>query len=162
MKNILNFKSSFPVFAMSFLLGIVGGCLAIMLHSYFGSIPSRDQTPASDIMATANTYIVFTTFIFTGVTVVLAIAGYIFSQNISISTETNQELLFNALKEKVLKDEKMGISLLQTLLENPDVNRQFRDKITEKTDAHLQEKLKMSQATYNQAAEIRDSLSAKG
>lgn len=125
--------TSFNHFLAILLIGFVGGAL----YSYFqGWLKPTNITNPSDAIAIANTYIVFTTIIFVGVTVILAIAGYIFTHKLSESQEAQETRIVENLIKDVQKNEQLGIKLIEAILTNGDVQRML--------DGHILSKLKES------------------
>jgi hypothetical protein len=85
-----------------------------------------------DAVAVANTYIVFTSIIFVGATVILAVAGYVFTQQFSATRETQANFLCEELKKKISSDEGVGIKLADSILDNPDVRRHLETMLSSK------------------------------
>ena len=137
------------------LAGFSGGCLAPWFLTWIHKV-SIDT--ASDAVAIANTYIVFTTIIFVGFTVVLGVAGYFFTQQFSTTKETEQLEVFKQLKEKLRGDEQTGIDLLNSLLDNPDVKVHIVEILQAKVDELIDSRLADSEAYASQAAQERDLL----
>jgi len=121
------------------LIGFCGGCLAPWFVGWLGKIPTTTST--GDAIAIANTYIVFTTLIFVGFTVVLGVAGYFFTQQFAASKEAEQLEVFSQLKQKIKQDEKLGISVLDSLLDNPDVKRHIEEQLQEKMEELIESRI---------------------
>jgi hypothetical protein len=131
-KLIVVLTTSFNHFLAILLIGFVGGALYSCLQGWLK--PTSVQ--GSDAIAIANTYIVFTTIIFVGVTVILAIAGYIFTQKLSESQEAQEIRIVENLIKDVRKNEQLGIKLIEAILANGDVQRML--------DGHIRSKLEES------------------
>jgi hypothetical protein len=135
MYNILKYTCFLVIAA---LIGLIGGVLATPFLTYFNRpVP----LPPSDAISVANTYIVFTTFIFAGFTVVLAILGVVFAQQFS----TVKELQLRHLKEELLSQIKenhcdIGINFINEALENKDIRNHFENKMDMKIIQILREK----------------------
>lgn len=112
-------KRLYKIFAV-LLLGFSGGAMSPWILGWIRSVNVPDQANAIGI---ANTYIVFTTIIFVGVTVILAITGYVFTQQFSANKESQLSLLIEEMREKIRSEESFGISLANAILENSDVKR---------------------------------------
>ena len=119
----------------SLLSGFAGGAL---VHWFMNWWQATNVSP-SDAVSIANTYIVFTTIIFVGITVVLAIAGYVLTQQLAANQETQEKQLIERLKEKLKTDEKIGIALAEAILDNPDVKMHLEEKLESKLNELKQE-----------------------
>ncbi len=143
------------------LIGFAGGCISPWVVSWIKGV---SVTTTGDAISIANTYIVFTTIIFVGFTVVLGVAGYVFTQHFSASKEMQENQIVSDLKLKIKNDEKMGITILQSLLDNADVKSQLSDilewKIDELLNARLSDSEKLASQTAQEAEVIRN-LSSK-
>ena len=89
----------------------------------------------------ANTYIVFTTLIFVGVTVLLAVAGYIFTQHLSTTKGDRERVLLCELREKLKTDEALGVKVVDAIFENPDTNRYLRELLGNKWEQLLAQQM---------------------
>lgn len=142
-------RKLYKVFAI-LLAGFAGGAISPWAVGWLKSV---QVTSTSDAVSIANTYIVFTTIIFVGVTVILAIAGYVFTQQFSASKQSQESQLLDELKEKVKSDERVGIALAKAILENPDVLRHLETTLLSKLEELIQARLDDSNAVANQAAQ---------
>ncbi|WP_146680247.1 hypothetical protein [Oceanococcus atlanticus] len=108
----------------------------------------KPQTPApTDAVGIANTYIVFTSLIFMGFTVVLALVGVIFAQQFSITKQTHVQHLFNELEGSLeLNHDDTAVKLLDGALRNKDVQRHVARKLDEKIRQLLSEEKQRAQA----------------
>lgn len=116
------------------LAGFAGGFISPILYSFYSktAIPS-----ASDAIAIANTYIVFTTIIFVGFTVVLGLAGYVFTQQFSTTKENQENILFSELKSKIANDDDIAMEIFKAVLNNSDVIRDFSKRVEEKVQERV-------------------------
>lgn len=142
-------KTIYKILAV-FLIGFAGGAITPWA---LGWINSATVGTPSDAVAIANTYIVFTTIIFVGVTVILAIVGYVFTQQFSATKESQLSQLVEELKSAAKTDEKLGIALINAMLENNDVKRHVDKKLQEKTDELILEAKANSKQALNKASE---------
>ncbi|QBQ53070.1 hypothetical protein [Nitrosococcus wardiae] len=126
------------------LAGFIGGAIAPW---FLGWLKNATVQSPSNAIAIANTYIVFTTIIFVGITVVLAIAGYVFMQQFSASKESLEKQITEELQEKIQSDEGCGIKLANSILENPDVKRHLKIKLISKVEQLIQERIEDNQVT---------------
>lgn len=114
------------------LIGFCGGAIAPWVLGWFKSTAVPTQANAITI---ANTYIVFITVIFIGVTVVLAIVGYVFTQEFSTRKEMQVSQLFSDLKQLITTDEEKAKKFVEAVLDNQAsvniIDNMLRNKITE-------------------------------
>lgn len=140
-------KKIFEILAV-LIIGFAGGVIAPMVLGWLKSV----TVAAPDAISIANTYIVFTTIIFVGFTVVLGIAGYVFTQQFSAAKKAQEDQIIDELRSRLGGDEKLAISLLDTLLENSDVKAYFVDLLENKVDELIAERVSDSQAIAAEAA----------
>ena len=136
------FTKALKIFSFLF-TGFVGGTLSPWVLGWVKGIPTP---PAADAVAIANTYIVFTTIIFVGVTVILAVAGYVFTQQFSASKGAQERQLLEELRVKIKEDENVGIALADAMLENSDVKRHLHRLMSSKLDEIVSSRLEESVA----------------
>lgn len=86
----------YKIIAVS-LFGFAGGSISPWTLGWIKSIKVAEESNAISI---ANTYIVFTTIIFVGITVVLAIVGYVFTQQFAATKEDQLRQLTADFKKK--------------------------------------------------------------
>jgi hypothetical protein len=127
------YKTIFYTTILSFLVSFIGGYSSLVFCSYFADF--RNKINATDAISMANTYIVFTTIIFVGVSLVLVIAGFIFTHQFSTAKENSMHHLFDEL-ESLLKENKSdyGIKFIESCLKNSDVREHLNKKLLEKID----------------------------
>lgn len=142
-------KTIYKILAV-FLIGFAGGAITPWALSW---IKSATVGTPSDAVAIANTYIVFTTIIFVGVTVILAIVGYVFTQQFSATKESQLGQLADELKKTAKTDEDFGIKLINAMLENGDVKRHVDNKLQEKIKELILESKATSKQALDKAAE---------
>jgi predicted PurR-regulated permease PerM len=146
-------------YSTTLLSSFIGGFVAFILLCYLTDFTTKIKL--SDAISVANTYIVFTTIIFVGFSVLLAIAGFVFTQQFSISKENQTVYLLNEL-EKKLKENKddFGTKFIDNCIKNPDVNRHVNDIFSAKIDQLIREKaenLSKEQSAANAlAAKVKD------
>jgi hypothetical protein len=143
-------------FAFVSLVGFAGGAISPWVLGWIKRVTV--ETP-SDAFAIANTYIVFTTIIFVGVTVLLAIAGYVIAQQFSAAKSAHESEIIDELIACVGKDEVMGVSIINAILENPDVIAHLNKLMNDKFDELVKEKVVDSesvlQSTLDQTERMR-------
>lgn len=141
--------------------GFCGGAMAPWVVGWFRA--ATVVAPA-DAVAIANTYIVFTTLIFVGVTVLLAVAGYVFTQHFSATKHSQEREILDELKDRISTDEQLGVKLANAMLENSDVKRHLRRVLFIKVQELIQAQAAEAQATaaaYSKAAKQADDFSAQ-
>ena len=156
------FTTIYKVLAVLF-IGFAGGAISPWVLGWIKSTAGVAGTPA-DAVAIANTYIVFTTFIFVGVTVILAIVGYVFTQQFSETKESQLSQITEELKKAAKTEEKIGIALIDAILENGDVKRHIDNKLQEKIKELILESKAASKQAADKAAEdanVIDSLASQ-
>jgi len=118
-----------------------GGFIAVVFIGLF----SPRAVSAPDALSIANTYIVFTSFIFVGFTVVLGLAGYVFTQQFTSHRMAQESQAIEDLTERLKSDDALAIKLLSVMLENREVqdklDTSLRAKVAEvltarRSDAH--------------------------
>ena len=95
------------------LCGFAGGSLSPWILGWIQSVPVA--TPAN-AYAIANTYIVFTTIIFVSITLLLAIAGYVVTQQFSAARVAHEMQIIDELREQLTTDNQLGMSLVTEML----------------------------------------------
>lgn len=137
-------------------LGFIGGCLSPFVISKIRFLfEAPPAVSISDSISIANTYIVFTTFIFTAIAIIVAVASYLFSQEAAKSRQIQENTLFSDLIENCNKNEEQGKKLLSKLLENESVLEHFEGMVKERLDILVEEHLKKVRTKKDEAeAEI--------
>jgi len=132
-------QNRFIYYSTTLLCSFIGGFISFILLCYFTDFTTKIQL--SDAISVANTYIVFTTIIFVGFSVLLAIAGFVFTQQFSVSKENQTVYLLSELEEK-LKENKddFGTKFIDNCIKNPDVNRHINTIFGAKIDQLIKEK----------------------
>jgi len=135
--------------AMMLLIGFCGGFLSWAFIAWARPIWANE---ALDGISTANTYIVFTSFIFVAFTVFLAIAGFVFTQQFSQNREMHISDALDHIKNTIIKDERTATSLVTAILESPDGKRFLKEMLESKVQELIQERSR-SLAQQAQVAE---------
>lgn len=138
---------------ITLLFGFCGGCLGFFFISWYYNTFSRTVPVPADAIAIANTYIVYTTFIFTGLAIFLAIATYYFSVQQAKSRKHLEHELLEKLLTQCKKDKKIGIELITQLIENQKAIQRFEelhgDKIRETVESYMEQYISvMKNQTY--------------
>lgn len=141
------------------LIGFAGGALCPWV---LGWINSSAVSNPSDAVSIANTYIVFTTLIFVGVTVILAVAGYVFTQQFTESKKAQASEIYEELRGRIKTEEKIGIDLASAILENTDASRHVDDLISNKIDALIEERKADSERARKAVEEIAGQIGSNG
>ena len=124
-------------------LGFAGGCLAFFFISWCFDNFSKASPSPSDAISIANTYIVYTTIIFTALAIFLAIATYYFSVQQARNRRYLEGELLDVLIKQCKKDTKIGIKLITKLIENPSAVQKFEelqsDKLKEIIESYIEQ-----------------------
>lgn len=139
-------------------IGFVGGVMSPFLVSWWGGATLSPGDP----VAIANTFIVFTTIIFVGVTVIIAVVSYVVTAQLAATRETQEYQLLESLRERLSEDEKLGIKLAFSILENPDVRNYLQEQLKIKFDALVAERMKDTDRQRNALVDIADQLQSSG
>ncbi|MDC5609619.1 hypothetical protein OIN81_06980 [Acinetobacter baumannii] len=139
-KNILKYL-------LFIFMGFVGGCLSPMFLSLF-----KAHIPASldQAVAIANTYIVFTTIFFVGVTVLTAIGGYVLSQQLATTREHLENQAYEALLKKLQENEAAATRAVASISQNGDFKNQMTEFIKGLTAEILNEAQQQSSHKANE------------
>ncbi|HDS1125029.1 TPA: hypothetical protein ACKQBZ_003322 [Stenotrophomonas maltophilia] len=117
-------------FLIPSVLGLSGGILALAVAKW---IPTVSITSSGDAISVANTYIVFTTIIFVGLTIVITVAGIVFAHQFSATKDIQLADLADQLKNRLETNEKdCSIAFMTAALQNPDTQQFINNKLKEK------------------------------
>ncbi len=122
-------------------MGFVGGCLAPMFLSLFTATAPSTLDQAVSI---ANTYIVFTSIFFVGVTVLLAIGGYVLSQQLATTRKQLETQAHEDLMKRIQYSESIATDIVKSLSENGDFKNQITQNIKEHTQRILADAAQVS------------------
>lgn len=136
-------------------LGFIGGAVSPFIISWIGEVRI---TNSGDAVAVANTFIIFTTLIFVGFTVILGVAGYIFTQQFATSKETQIKHLINELEEMLKKGDSFGINFINQSMSNPDVRRHLETTLDKKVRDLIIEKNHTAQKEAEEFQKLADSV----
>lgn len=138
------------------LIGFGGGALA----PWFVAWLRATDVSTADPVAIANTFIVFTTIIFVGVTVIIAVVSYVVTAQLATTREMQERQLLEDLRERLATDEKLGTSLARAILENPDVQRflekRLEEKLNELVSARCTESRTQTEALQDLARQLQN------
>lgn len=107
-------------------IGFVGGCLAPMFLSLFTATAPGTLDQAVSI---ANTYIVFTSIFFVGITVLLAIGGYVLSQQLATTRKQLETQAHEDLMKRIRYSETIATEIVKHLNQNGDFKNQITDSV---------------------------------
>lgn len=140
-------------------LGFIGGCLSPYVISkvqvLFGAPPVVN---VSDTISIANTYIVFTTFIFTAIAIIVAVASYLFAQEAAKSRQIQEQTLFSDLIKSCTEKPELGRDLISKLLENENVIEHFEKRLNDKIDDILSKRCQLSRESERVSKEQTNAL----
>lgn len=123
------------------LVGFAGGFLYAPTMGWIRAVPLPQP---NDAVAIANTYIVFTTFLFVGFTVVLAALGIVFSHHFSISKESQVHDLSEELKRQLQQDDHTATDIIKIILEDPRVIDRVDNLLSQKVALIISERFEGS------------------
>ncbi|MGQ1492561.1 hypothetical protein ACT43K_13370 [Acinetobacter baumannii] len=145
---------------ITLLFGFCGGCLGFFFLSWYYKNFSRAVPAPADAVAIANTYIVYTTFIFTGLAIFLAIATYYFSVQQAKSRKHLEHELLEKLLAQCKKDKKIGLELITQLIENQKAIQRFEelhgDKIREVVESYMEQYISVMKNQQHNGVSIPD------
>lgn len=126
-------------------LGFIGGCLSPYFISKIQVLFGAPPVINVDTISIANTYIVFTTFIFTAIAIIVAVASYLFAQEAAKSRQIQEQTLFSDLIKSCTEKPELGRDLISKLLENENVIEHFEKTLNDKIDDILSKRCQLSQ-----------------
>lgn len=143
---------------ITLLFGFSGGCLGFFFIQFSLNIFSRALPLPSDAISIANTYIVFTTFIFTGLAIFLALATYYFS----VQQAKTRKHLESELLEKILiqcqENKEIGVEVITHLIKNQEAINHFEEvhgeKIKEIANSYMEQYLSIVKAQQNNSVSL--------
>lgn len=95
-----------------------------------------------DPVAIANTYIVFTTIIFVGITLVIGLMGFVFTQQFAMAKEMQVRHLIAEIEDELRNNlNDRSIKLIDAALDNPDVQAHVAKTIESKIKQLMDEKV---------------------
>ncbi|UDY20815.1 hypothetical protein NLHDIDDJ_02470 [Acinetobacter baumannii] len=135
-------------------MGFVGGCLAPMFLSLFKATQPNNLDQAVSI---ANTYIVFTSIFFVGTTVLLALGGYVLSQQLATTRKQLETQAHEDLMKRIRYSETIAVEVVKYLNQNGD----FTNQITENVKSIARSVLTVAQEQSVQQAKIESENAVK-
>ena len=135
------------------LFSFAGGVIAFLFMHWLQPLSVKIEG-TGDAISVANTYIVFTTIIFVGFTVVLGIASYVFTQQFSASKETNEIRILEDLKIRLKDNESLSLNLIKIIMENEAVKAHVTDILESKVNQLVTDKVTELELTVG--AEFKD------
>lgn len=139
-------------------LGFIGGCLSPYVISKIQVLFGEPPVINVDTISIANTYIVFTTFIFTAIAIIVAVASYLFAQEAAKSRQIQEQTLFSDLIKSCTEKPELGRDLISKLLENENVIEHFEKRLNDKIDDILSKRCQLSQESERVSKEQTNAL----
>ena len=139
-------------------LGFIGGCLSPYVISKIQVLFGKPPVINVDTISIANTYIVFTTFIFTAIAIIVAVASYLFAQEAAKSRQIQEQTLFSDLIKSCTEKPELGRDLISKLLENENVIEHFEKRLNDKIDDILSKRCQLSQESERVSKERTSAL----
>jgi len=126
----------------AFIAGLLGGMLIMLLGHpitklFQSSNPLLGANNASEVISVANTYIVFTTFIFVLITILVTGAGIWFSKWFSITKEKEIRENMRDFFEAIDGDSKLSGKFVKELFEH----REISDLLHKLVQARVEEEI---------------------
>lgn len=144
-------------------IGFIGGCLSPMFLSLFKATAPQTLDQAVSI---ANTYIVFTSIFFVGITVLLAIGGYVLSQQLATTRKQLETQAHEDLMKRIRYSETIATEIVKYLNQNGDFKNQITDSVKSIAENVLSEAQQQStvkaKAESQKADQLKDILSGLG
>lgn len=134
-------------------IGFVGGVISPFFLSWIREINKPGLT---DAVSVANTFIIFTTLIFVGFTVILGVAGYIFTQQFATAKELQIRHLISELEEMLRKGDSFGVTFIEQSMKNPDVVRRLETVLEEKVKSLILEENHVKQKEAEEFKNLAD------
>lgn len=129
-------------------IGFIGGCLSPMFLSLFNKIEIGSLDQAVSI---ANTYIVFTTIFFVGITVLLSIGGYVISQQLAVNRKQLEKEANEQLLKRIRYSESIATEILDQVFHNSDFRNNLEKKVQNHVEQAVQYKIQQKQETTRSA-----------
>lgn len=124
-----------------------------MFLSLFNKIEIGSLDQAVSI---ANTYIVFTTIFFVGITVLLSIGGYVISQQLAVNRKQLEKEANEQLLKRIRYSESIATEILDQVFNNSDFRNNLEKKVQNHVEQAVQYKIQQKQETTRSAnAEVR-------
>lgn len=144
----------------SFLAGLLGGMFIILLAHpivklFQANNPLLNPESGSDVIAVANTYIVFTTFIFVLITIIVTGGGIWFSKWFGLSKDQEIRENMRELFECIDSDDALAQNFVKRLFEH----REIADLLHQLVQARVQDEIKERDIEQEEAVNFSDDLS---
>nr|VFJ78690.1 MAG: hypothetical protein BECKFW1821C_GA0114237_11972 [Candidatus Kentron sp. FW] len=138
-----------------FISGLVGGLSALMLVDPMSKIFDGHRqiaaaNTAADVVSIANTYIVFTTFIFVTITVVITAVGLWFAKSFSISKDEEIRESMRGFFETLYSDSKLADKFVKYLSKNDSISNRINAIVEERLQTELKQQKEKTSSTISQ------------
>jgi hypothetical protein len=154
--QVANLRNIYRLLAL-LTVSFAGGILSVAFWGWFKGVSVGSP---GDAVSIANTYIVFTTIIFVGFTVVLGVAGYVFTQQFSTTKEMQTGHLIKEVEDRLRDDADFGVSFIEKVMSNPDVIRHVDCMLAAKIMQLLKDRSNNKQKAAEQAQQESQELEA--
>lgn len=145
--------------ASSIFFGALGAYLFFLVNNYFAPVKNTENT--IDI---ANTYIIFTTFIFVGMAALIGIFGFLFAQQFSQSKDDQLNNAFSNLARKLgdTANEKEIKHIIDAIIGNESIINRLSAiidrKVVEIIIKKATEEVEKSEASLSHAKDLMKSV----
>ncbi len=130
----LSFFAKFSLYSILFIMLLSSGALGALLYSIIGSYIKNIHKVNLD---TANTFIVFTTFIFIATASVMTLGGFILMHKLSSNEEKSILILEDKFIEKITQNGHTE-KLIGKIFDNDNI----RSSIEERVSGFIEDKIK--------------------
>lgn len=144
MLHMKTFFCTINIFA-SFLAGLLGGLAIVLLAHPIAALFQRDNlilgaSSGSDVIAVANTYIVFTTFIFVLITIIVTGTGIWFSKWFGLSKDHEIRENMRELFECLESDSALSQKFVKSLFENNAISELLHKLVQARVEDEIRER----------------------
>lgn len=139
-----SFFCTINIFA-SFLAGLLGGLAIVLLAHPIAALFQKDNlllsaSSGSDVIAVANTYIVFTTFIFVLITIIVTGTGIWFSKWFGLSKDHEIRENMRELFECLESDDALAQKFVKNLFENRAISDLLHKLVQVRVEDEIRER----------------------
>nr|VFK79038.1 MAG: hypothetical protein BECKSD772D_GA0070982_103320 [Candidatus Kentron sp. SD] len=138
----------------SYIAGVLGGITIILIPKLFNYDDSSTNTSCSDVIAVANTYIVYTTFILVIIAILITLVGIWFSREFSLTKDKEIKENMYEFLEKLGSESQLADRFITELFKHKDIST----KIISIAKSRLEIELKQASTESGKAENFGDDL----
>lgn len=141
---------------ITLIMSFIGGFMAIIFLSYYGR--TKDLIPGVDqAVSIANTYIVFTTFIFVAFTVLITVVCYVLAQGYSSHTKALHNETVDNIRDCIGSDDEKAEKILNSMLSSPLIQKHLSNRLNVLIERELTARIsERKQIGESQFADVED------